>query len=472
MVQQFRQTGLPAKEIREHTGISERTITRITNEPTVEEVEDTQLRKSRSVGRPSSVAPYEDVIRQWLEDPRAPEDGPIQSQEILRRLRSNGYQGGKSAVYELVRHLRPKKAVVPLVRFEGLPGEFSQHDFGQRKVTFTDGTTLVVRFFASRLKYSRFISVAIVDNEQLESVVRCLLKAFEDFGGVPLKCVFDNMSTVVKERQVQDDGHLKVTWTDRFGQLAIECGFIPVACWPYRPQQKGSIENLVGFVKSNFFCGRRFSDRADVVRQCQEWVNYVNGERACDATGEIPAQRLAREALKPCAYNANTYAFKSTAIVRPTARVHYRGIQYSVPADTIGQSVTLHLQQTQVVIYLGNRLLGEHPRFPENGTSSILAHHAEQLFEFKRGKPYAQRQLLLDLDAMVEPYLTQLVHRRPQSWYGDIEQIYRLYERVGRSDLLAAIALATEERCFGGEYLLAITDGTPSTGLPRNLSLV
>jgi hypothetical protein len=29
----------------------------------------------------------------------------------------------------------------PLVRFEGLPGEFSQHDFGQIEVEFVDGSS-------------------------------------------------------------------------------------------------------------------------------------------------------------------------------------------------------------------------------------------------------------------------------------------------------------------------------------------
>jgi hypothetical protein len=82
--------------------------------------------------------------------------------------------------------------------------------------------------------------------------------------------------------------------------------------------------------------------------------------------------------------------------------------------------------------------------------------HAQELFRFRRGKPYAQRQLLLDLDASVEPYFTELVHRRPQGWEKDIEQIYNLYQRIGRTDLLAAITLATEQRCFGAEYLIAI----------------
>ena len=461
MVQKLRKVAMPQKEVQQLTGISERTIREIEKEPAVTHTDEEAFRKSRNLGRPSPVIEYEEEIRQWFEEPRTAEDGPLKSQEILARLRSKGYTGGKTAVYELVRRIRPKKVPKPIVRFEGLPGEFSQHDFGQRRVTYTDGTTQVVRFFASRLKYSRFVDVQIVDNEQQETVVRSLLKAFENFGGVPLMGVFDNMSSAVKSREVQPDGNVKVHWTERFGQVCIDCDLIPLACWPYRPQQKGSVENLVGFVKGNFFCGRKFEDREDVIRQLQDWVSYVNHERVCDATGEIPHQRWQRESLKACAHKANTYAFKVSVVVRPTARAHYRGLEYSVPADTIGQTVTLHLQQTHVVIYLGERLLAEHPRFPENGKSSVLSEHAEQLFQFRRGKPYAQRQILLDLDPIVEPYLTELVHRCPLGWETHVDKIYQLYEHIGRADLLAAIALATEIRCFGSEYLLNIAEGSP-----------
>src|SRR5205823_3135637 len=78
------------------------------------------------------------------------------SVEVLRRVRQVGYAGGKSALYGLVASLRPKE-VKPLVRFEGLPGEFSQHDFGQVDVEFRDGSVRRIRFFASRLKYSRWV---------------------------------------------------------------------------------------------------------------------------------------------------------------------------------------------------------------------------------------------------------------------------------------------------------------------------
>jgi len=450
--------GITQKAIRQFSGISERTIYRIQREPPVINTDEESYRKFRNVGRPSTTEQHEDTIRQWLKEPRKLEDGPLKSSEIFTRLKALGYKGGKTAIYDLVRRIRPHKTKPPVVRFEGLPGEFSQHDFGQRRVTFEDGSMQIVHFFASRLKYSRTIDVHIVENEQLETVVRGLLQAFERFGGMPLKCVFDNMTTVVDSRVTSPEGQTQVVWNRRFSQFVVDCGFIPVACWPYRPQQKGSVENLVGFVKGNFFCGRRLCTRADLVEQLEDWVNLINNQRKCDATGEIPFERLRHEPLKPYPYQAQTYAFKVTAVVRPTARVRYQNIDYSVPAECIGQEITLHLQQETVNIYLGTRMLATHPRFPENGKSSILAIHAKELFRWQRGKPYAQRQLLWDLDPSVEPYLTELVHRRPNSWEIDIARMYELYLKIGRSELLAAIELAIEQRCFGSEYLSAIAD--------------
>ncbi len=465
IVQQLSQSGLPQQQIRALTSVSERTQRRINKQALVTDTDEANFRKFRSVGRPSTAEAFEQAVWAILCETRKPEDGAVKSIEIFTRLRrEHGYQGGKTAVYELIRKLRPPTARVPVVRFEGLPGEFSQHDFGQRKVTFADGTTTVVHFFASRLKYSRLVDVQIVPNEQLETVVRSLLRAFERFGGMPLRCVFDNPKPMVTEHKKLPDGELKLVWNPRFAGFAIDCGFIPEACFPHRPNQKGSVENLVGFVKGNFFTGRTFQNIRDLTRQLEEWILHVNQERVCDATGEIPVVRLRREALRACPHKAQSYPFKLSAVVRPTARVVLNRIEYSVPAEHIGQEVTLHLEETTVCIYAGNRFLARHPRFPENGRSSVLRDHAEELFVFRRGKPYAMRQLLLDLDGSMEPYLTELVHRRPNGWQADVEQIYRLYERIGRSDLLAAVALAVEQHCFGGEYLVAIAEEVKCAG--------
>ena len=55
----------------------------------------------RGVGPHSKLVLYESLIGQWLR-----EDPDLSSAKVLSRLRLAGYQGGKSALYELVRRLR------------------------------------------------------------------------------------------------------------------------------------------------------------------------------------------------------------------------------------------------------------------------------------------------------------------------------------------------------------------------------
>ncbi|MGO8786256.1 MAG: hypothetical protein ACLQVL_02585 [Terriglobia bacterium] len=128
-------------------GVSLSSIKRIAEEVPVVHVDDAAERGKRRMGRPSQVGNFRKLVVEILED-RA----DLPSVEVLRRVRQAGYAGGKSALYALVASLRPKK-VKPLIRFEGLPGEFSQHDFGQVEVEFRNGSVRRIHFFA---KYSRW----------------------------------------------------------------------------------------------------------------------------------------------------------------------------------------------------------------------------------------------------------------------------------------------------------------------------
>lgn len=128
------------------------------------------------VGRPSTAEPYRQLITNVLG-----EDPMLLSVEVLRRARLEGYAGGKSALYELIAAVRPRDVKVEM-RFEGLPGEFSQHDFGQIEIRFRDGSTKRIHFFASRLKWSRWIEVTVVPNETAETLIRTLADHFVAFG--------------------------------------------------------------------------------------------------------------------------------------------------------------------------------------------------------------------------------------------------------------------------------------------------
>ena len=115
-------------EVARLSGVSLRSVKRIGQEQPVVHVDDEAERSKRHIGRPSTVQNFrKQVVGILGETPDLP------SLEILRRVREGGYQGGKTALYDLVASLRPRPAK-PLVRFEGLPGEFSQHDFGEVEV--------------------------------------------------------------------------------------------------------------------------------------------------------------------------------------------------------------------------------------------------------------------------------------------------------------------------------------------------
>ena len=61
---------------------------------------------------------------------------------------------------------------------------------------------------------------------------------------------------------------------------------------PRSGQQKGAVENLVGWVKGSFFKVRRFHDRADLDQQLITWLEEVNLQRPSRATNEVPVERM------------------------------------------------------------------------------------------------------------------------------------------------------------------------------------
>jgi transposase len=185
------------------------------------------------------------------------------------------------------------RATLPVelqVRFEGVAGEFAQFDFGEVSVRLADQTRRTVHFAAYRLKYSRWIHVVVVPNERVEALVRSLLAGFEASGGVPLRVVFDNPRTVVVRHE---DG--RPVWNATLGQAVIDYGFTVELCTPRQPQQKGAVENLVGFVKRSFFRARVFQNlERDLTEQLAAWLLEVNTVRP-----SVPRARSLRRGSWP-----------------------------------------------------------------------------------------------------------------------------------------------------------------------------
>ena len=158
--------------------------------------------------------------------------------------------------------------------------------------------------FVGRLKYSRWVYASFHDNMRYETLIRCILRCFESLDGVPWVLVFDNMSPVTTGRN--EDGN--PIWNPKFRQFASEIGFHPEACALYSPNQKGTVESGVKFVKGNFLAGRTFSNDYDLQMQLTEWLSERNSQK-CQAHGQFPNELLSeeRKAFEPLVEKADSY---------------------------------------------------------------------------------------------------------------------------------------------------------------------
>lgn len=319
-IQVLREAGHSLTDVAALSGVSEHTVRRVSKESPVTHADDCAARTARHLGRPSAVEPFRHTIQDLLA-----EKPPLMSLEILRRVRLAGYTGGKTALYEFVRSLRPEK-VRPLIRFEGLPGEFTQHDFGHVDVRFIHAPISRIHFFASRLKYSRWVQVSLVPDERVETLVRSMVDHFASMGGIPLLAVFDRPKTVVISWA--KDGAV-TQWNSTFAGVMLDLGLGVDLCWPHSPQQKGSVENLVGWVKGSFFKQRRFLDDEDLHSQLAAWLVEVNTLRPSRATGVIPAARMddERARLRPLKVPPNELALVKSRFVCKRERALHRDLR-------------------------------------------------------------------------------------------------------------------------------------------------
>jgi hypothetical protein len=66
------------------------------------------------------------------------------------------------------------------------------------------------------------------------------------------------------------------------------------------------------------------------------------------------------------------------------------------------------------------------------------------------------RERLLELGAIGEAYLTELIHQRPHTWKGDVERLFALLEEVGDVRFRGVLQHALFRRLIGAEYVVRL----------------
>lgn len=188
----LQQQGKSIREISQLTGQSRNTVRKYLRQEGVPQYSEREARTSK-------LDPFNDCIQERLE--AAAPDG-IPASVLFREIAERGYRGKGTMVRTYVATLKPTTHAEPDNRFETAPSQQMQADWA----VFRRGKSPLSAFVAT-LGNSRYAYVEFAANERFETLRRCHENAFTYFKGVPREVLYDNMRTVVIQRNAHGERH-------------------------------------------------------------------------------------------------------------------------------------------------------------------------------------------------------------------------------------------------------------------------
>ena len=317
--------------------------------------------------RPSKLDPYKEQIKKWVM-----EDHCTNCEVLFERLQKLGYTGRISILKEHVHPLRPAVAGhAPVQRYETNPGEQVQFDWGEF-VYEHEGTMHKFYGFVAILGYSRMRFVTFVKRCDTPTLIRCLMEAFEYFGGLTKVALTDRMKSVLLE-MVEN----KPRWNARFADFMVSIAVAARVCKPYTPQTKGKVERTVSHVKKSLWGGITFTDLDDLNRQAHAWCERINA-RVHRTTHARPVDRLIEEKLLPLppAFAWERFATEERKVTWD-GYVSYDGVLYGLPSvlALAGKGVQVRERKGVLTIWSAGAQVFEITKRPRSQDS---VPHAEQ----------------------------------------------------------------------------------------------
>jgi len=259
--------GMSCREIARQVGCDPRTAKKYIKHP------ELIGEKRKSPPRPSKVDPFRDQIEAYLDD----RYGNHCATWINEQLVKAGFEGGYEIVKRVVRKLKGRKQHLAYVRFETIPGDQAQVDFGEFQVTLPDGSVKKYYLFAMILGYSRKLFACLLERCDLPSFLEAHILAFEHFGGVPKEVLYDRMGNVYVRTVCETDergvlGVGRPVFTQALMTLAVHYGFVPQVAPAYAAWVKGKIERPMHFVRESWWCGYEFSDLTSANQDLGAWL--------------------------------------------------------------------------------------------------------------------------------------------------------------------------------------------------------
>jgi hypothetical protein len=301
------------------------------------------------------------VVDLLLESPK------LKSLEVVARAKAAGYTGGKSALYQVIASIRPRRGR-PLGAMGRVPGEIVRHGLGQLEVRM-GGKVQTVNFVLSRLEYSHWATLSLVSDLGIEPIFRAMVRHYQRMGGIPLLAVFDRSKPFATSTDREGNA---TEWDPAFAYAAIQIG-LGVEIRARRGADRGPGLNLGNWAKSGFLEGRVFRDEPDVEDGMRVWLDKTNELSVPELGGKSPVLLLAeeRQRLRPLKVDPGALSLRFPIVVGPRSTVIFEDCAYPMPPDSIGLVGALYLYPSRVVI-----AAGRHEAVYARGNAELAPQHS------------------------------------------------------------------------------------------------
>jgi transposase len=376
--------------------------------------------------------PFKNIIRQWLEeDKSAPPKQRHTAKRIYERLcQEYDFPGSESSVRRFVRILKQSTAEV-FVPLTADWGEQAQVDWGRAKV-YLDSQLTEVSLFCLRLKASLVPFVWASPTEKLEAFLEGHKKAFEWLGGIPAMLVYDNPKTAVTKilRGPYREEHTI------FSSLRAHYLFDSEFCNPARGNEKGTVENLVKYVRKNAMVPvPRVSSLEELNQQLLSWCEKQRQLRETDWKQESKALRPLPSTPFRC---SRTHIVSSNSLLL----FQFDRNHYSVPVKYSRRQLRIETFVDRIEVYDSSKLVTTHDRCYSRGEKIMQLEHYLPVLAVK---PRAVKNALVvrKLPEVYQKLRIHLCSKHPEG-YREFAKILLLNQEFKYEDVLLAIEEATK----------------------------
>ena len=428
--------GLTAQQIARELALDVRTVKKWLTEA--------QFKPRHHSPRASKLDPFKNDIVRMLET------HPYTAIQIFQRIRELGFDGRYTIVKEHVRRVRPPTPRAFLT-LSFAPGECAQVDWGSFGAVNAGTTRRRLSFFVMVLCYSRMMYVEFTVLQTMEHFLGCHQNAFECFGLVPKKIMVDNLKSAVLKRIV---GQTPV-FNPKYLDFANHYGFTIAACNVGKGNEKGRVENGVGYVKKNLLAGLEIPDFAAIHPAARHWLDTIANVRIHGETHEKPVDRFENERayLNPLPRHRFDIATVSQVRASSQFRVAVDANRYSVPAEYAGCSLTLKTYPDRICLYCDNKLIARHVRSYDRHQDIEDPDHPKQLLLWRK-KAREQKIVMrfLTLSPKSGLYYQKLEQRRMNPFH-HVQKIVALSEIYDPEAVARALEDAFTFQAFSCEYI-------------------